>query len=303
MRSFRLALIALTAIPNIAAAGQDRPVLQKVSLDGVINQDTDDTLAFTPDGNTVFFDRSEGSHKTVMVSHLVGGRWSSAQVATFSGRWFDQDPIVSPDGRYILFNSDRPPHPGASPLVQTYFSKTGAPGSNIWRVDRKAGGWGEPRRLGPAINSDVFIDFASIAGNGALYFMRFDAATRTMQLWRAGLRGGKYERPKRVLLGDPAVSIHDPAVASDESFIVFDYGRVTGGLGRLSIAFRQGDHWTGPRDLGDVVNRDIPWGAHLAPDGRSAFVTGQSGIWRLDLRPWLEKASGMPSPPRPSGSK
>jgi hypothetical protein len=288
MRLFPTIVITVAAALTLAAGESKRPPTEKMSLDGIIDQDTDDTLAFTPDGDTIFFDRSAGPHKTIMVSHRVSGHWSKPEVASFSGQWFDQDPVVSPDGRYLLFNSDRPPHPGDKPLVQTYFSKTGAPGSNIWRVDRKGSGWGEPRWLGAAINSDVFIDFASIAGNGALYFMRFDAPNRTMQLWRAEYRRGNSRAPKRVIIGSPTVSIHDPAVAADESFIVFDYGKVTGGLGRLSVAFRQGSHWTAPVDLGDRVNADLPWGAHLSPDGQSAFVTGKSGIWRLDLKPWLQ---------------
>lgn len=280
---------ATAASLALAAAGQQPREMQKVSLGGIINQETDDTLAFTPDGKTVFFDRSEGSRKTIMVSRKIQGRWSEAEVASFSGQWFDQNPIVSPDGRYLLFNSNRPPQPGGRPLVQTYFSKSAAPGSNIWRVDRRTNGWGQPRWLGARINSDVFIDFASIAGDNAIYFMRVDVQNRVMQLWRANYRHGDYTPPERVLLGDPMVSIHDPAVASDQSFIVFDYGRVTGGLGRLSIAFRDGGHWSDPIDLGDLVNADIPWGAHLSPNQRSAYVTGQSGIWRLDLTPWLNR--------------
>jgi Tol biopolymer transport system component len=83
-----------------------------ITLDGIIHPDSDDTLAFTPDGNTVFFDRSNGPHKTIMVSHKVNGHWSKPQIAGFSGHWFDQDPVVSPDGSYLLFNSDRPATPG-----------------------------------------------------------------------------------------------------------------------------------------------------------------------------------------------
>ena len=83
------------------------------------------------------------------------------------------------------------------------------------------------------------------------------------------------------------MSTHDPAVAPDQSFIVFDYGKVKGGLGRLCIAFREGDHWSRPIDLGDAVNRDLPWGAHLAPDGHTLYVTAQSGIEQFPLEPWL----------------
>ena len=290
-----LSILVLCAAATLTAGVEPATApasLEKMSLDGVINQDSDDTLAFTPDGNTVFFDRSEGSHKTIMVSRHMAGRWTPAEVASFSGHWFDQDPVVSPDGRYMLFNSDRPTPQTAAPLVQTYFSKTGAPGSNIWRVDRKSAGWGQPTWLGPNINNDVFVDFAGIAGDNTLYFMRFDATDRVMQLWRAAYRGGAYGAAQRVALGDPMVSIHDPAIAKDQSFIVFDYGKVKGGLGRLSIAFRRGAGWTAPIDMGDAANADLPWGSHLSLDQRSVYVTGQSGIWRLSLDPWLKGRHG-----------
>jgi hypothetical protein len=84
-----------------------RPQCQRrLTLGGIINQDSDDTLAFAPDGNTVFFDRSESPRKTIMVSHRINGHWSPPQAASFSGRWFDQDPLVAPNGRFLLFNSD-----------------------------------------------------------------------------------------------------------------------------------------------------------------------------------------------------
>lgn len=260
-----------------------------VTLDGILDKENDDTLAFTPDGDTVFFDRSSGKHKTIMVSHRINGHWSAPQTASFSGQWFDQDPVVAPDGSFLLFNSDRPVSTGGKPLTQNYFGggQTG-PGANIWRVDRKGDGWSEPVWLSPTINSDVFIDFASLATDGTLYFMKFDAAARTMHLWRSQFKNGTYLTPEFVTLGDPAESIHDPAVAPDQSFIVFDYGKVKGGLGRLSIAFREGDHWGKRIDLGEDLNKDLPWGSHLDPDGRTIYFTGNSGIQKYSLAPWLD---------------
>jgi hypothetical protein len=262
-----------------------------VTLGGIIHSDSDDTLAFTPDGKTVFFDRSEGRRKTIMVSHRTGSRWSPPRVASFSGRWFDQDPVVAPDGSYLLFNSDRPTRPGGKPLVQNYFTGGPGPGSNIWRADRKGNAWGKPVWLGSRINDDVFVDFASIAADGTLYFMRWDPSGRAMQFWCSNYRNGEYLQPERVILGDPSISLHDPAIAPDQSFILFDFGKVKGGLGRLSIAFRDGKHWGRPIDLGDSINADLPWGSHLGPDGRTAYFTGASGIWRLSLSPWLDAHS------------
>lgn len=272
-----------------AAADMATSAPDRVTLGGILHADSDDTLAFTLDGNTVFFDRSEGPRKTIMVSHKVDGRWSTPAVASFSGHWFDQDPVIAPDGSYLLFNTDRPVTRGGKPLVQDYFGNhQPAPGSNIWKVERKGDGWGAPVWLGPVINDDVFVDFASIAADGTLYFIRRDKATRVMHTYRSEYRDGKYLPPVRAGLGDPAISTHDPAVAPDQSFIVFDYGEVKGGLGRLCIAFREGDHWGKPVDLGDAVNTDIPWGSHIALDGRSVYFTGQTGIWHLSLEPWLD---------------
>ncbi len=107
-----------------------------------------------------------------------------------------------------------------------------------------------------------------------------------MHIWRARYRDGKYLAPERAGLGDPAVLAHDPAATPDQSFIVFDYGKVKG-LGRLCIAFREGNHWSKPLDLGDAVNKDIPWGSHVNFAGDAVYFTGNTGIYRLSLMPWL----------------
>ena len=265
----------------------------RVALGGIIHSDSDDTLAFTPDGNTVFFDRSSGRHKTIMVAHRYAGRWSAPTVASFSGHWFDQDPVVAPNGSYLLFDSDRPVAPGGKPLRQNYFRGGAGPGSNIWRVDRHGNRWGKPKRLASLINSDVFIDFPSIAADSTLYFMRWDKKARVMHIMRSEYRGGRYLPPEPAGLGLPSVSKHDPAVAPDQSFIVFDYGKTKGGLGRLSIAFREHGGWSKPIDLGDLVNSDMPWGSHLAPNGYTVYFTGNSGIWRLSLMVWLRRHNGQ----------
>lgn len=289
---------ALVTIMFVATSAFAGVVAVPVTLGGVIHSDSDDTLAFTPDGSTVFFDRSEGPHKTVMIAHRVANHWSKPEVASFSGQWFDQDPVVSPDGSYMLFNSDRPTQPGGKPLTQNYFGGgVTAPGANIWRVDRTTHGWGKPVWLGAIVNSDVFIDFASIASDNTLYFMRWNAEGKAMQFWRSAYKNGQYQSPERVILGKPSETLHDPAIAPDQSFIVFDSGRIKGGLGRLKIAFRDGDHWGEPIDLGDDLNKDLPWGSHLAPDGHNVYVTGNSGIWQISLDPWLKASRNNERPP------
>lgn len=59
---------------------------------------SDASPAFTPDGRTVFFTHVVGSAHTIIVSHLIEGRWSMPTVALFSGTWRDIEPAMAPDG-------------------------------------------------------------------------------------------------------------------------------------------------------------------------------------------------------------
>lgn len=276
------------ALSAFTAAAPTTP--ERVTLGGIIRPASDDTLAFTPDGNTVFFDRSEGKHKTIMVARRISGRWSAPEVAGFSGRWYDQDPALSPDGSTIVFSSDRPATPGGNRQVRMVDGKP-RHGANLWKVVRKGSGWGKPVWLGAAVNAEPFLVSPSIASDGTLYFIRRDD-DHAMHIFSSRLQDGKYQAPVRVPLGDPATSTHDPAIAPDGSFIVFGYGKTVAGLGRLCIAFREGGHWSKPIDLGDAVNSVGPWGSHVMPDGHTLTFTGTSALYRLSLQPWLSRRGG-----------
>ena len=101
-------------------------------------------------------------------------------------------------------------------------------------------------------------------------------------LYRSQYRDGTYQPPVEVKLGDQAAHQLDPAIAPDESFIVFDANYAhKDPPDRLYIAFREGDHWGAPVDLGDEVNKASPWGSHLGPDHRTLYFSSTRGV-RVD---------------------
>ncbi|MFL6602587.1 MAG: TolB family protein [Steroidobacteraceae bacterium] len=315
MRSLPLIPVVVTCllISNGACATEETPkdttpAHPAIFAPGVISGPADDAdAAFAPDGNTVFFARNS----TVLVSHKSGSLWSRPQIAPFSGQWADRQPTMAPDGSFIVFVSNRPVESGAG----TH------PAGNLWRVNRQGRGWSEPLHLPATVNSDASIWAPSIAGDGSLYFIK--KVGPIFRLWRSQYRDGNYEMAVPVSFGDSTTQDVDPAVAPDESFIVF--ASMHPGPDqheRLFIAFRATGGWGKPIDLGDAVNGS---GANdnneprLGPDRQTLYFStdhaaaikfprtqeqaqkdleriqswdnGSQNIWSVTLLPWLNAHS------------
>jgi hypothetical protein len=296
------------------------PVVPEIFSPGVISAASNvNAITFAPDGSAAWFDEVAGGGSTIMESHRVGGEWTPPRIAAFSGQWRDLDPAMSPDGSFIVFCSNRPASPGGRALDMTTFDgrvRAGM-GGHLWRVDRTPAGWGEPVLLPPEINDDARLFSPSVVNGGSLYYQHPDAQSRTVHLMRSQYAGGHYLRPVPVVVGPREADERDPAVAPDESFIVYSSKRPPASPdARLVIAFRTGERWGEPIDLGDGVNRDGAEGAHLGPDGRTIYIdsaatfeatwprtreqtqrdlerarlwdNGNSHLWSFSLTPWLE---------------
>lgn len=120
-------------------------------------------ITFSRDGKTAYFAASDGffpitRSASIYVTRYRTGRWSTPQLAPFSGRFPDMDPALSPDGRRLYFTSIRPV--AGTPRVDT----------DPWYVDRTPAGWSEPIHLGPEINTEDDELYASVDDAGTLYF-------------------------------------------------------------------------------------------------------------------------------------
>ena len=186
---------------------------------------------------------------------------------------------MAPDGSYLLFISNRPAATGGKPLDGFYNGQPQvAAGGNIWRVDRTATGWGEPQRLPDVVNSNNSIYSPSVVGDGSIYFMQPTGSGTRFHLFRAQRTGGAYAPPVAVPIAtDTATGDYDPAVARDESFMVFSSSRLREKGTSLFIAFRRNGTWDTPAFMGDVVSE--PGGnnieARLSPDNRTLYFSSR----------------------------
>lgn len=293
----------------------------KLFAPGTISGPADDlSPAFSPDAKTVYFTRGNNAASTIMKSTLAGGRWSTPAIAAFSGQWSDFEPTMAPDGSFLVFASNRPSIEGQGVIDGTFNGKTyPGGGGNLWRVERKGDGWENPKRLPDTVNQGTAVFSPSIAADGSLYFMRAHETTGTFHLFRSQFRSGTYLAPQPVGVGDATTEEVDPAVAPDESYLVYSANHpAKHDQKRLYIAFRSANGWDMPQDLGDEVNEagsNIE--ARLGADHRTLYFStntvppvslprtrrqaeknltdmivwanGKENIWYVSLGPWLDK--------------
>jgi len=127
------------------------------------------TVAITPDGKRMYFDRNDyykGKYKksteginqiNMYTAELVDGSWKDIQPASVNNDEYSEgQPALSPDGNTLYYSSDVPGGKGGADLYKVSVNKDGS--------------LGLPKRLGDNINTEGSEVFPFVDANGTLYF-------------------------------------------------------------------------------------------------------------------------------------
>lgn len=252
------ASISPFALCDSTLAQKDLPdTTAQVFLPGIVSTPAQEYgLTVTEDWTEIYFTRSEGDQSTIMMMTCTDRGPRQPVAAPFSGRFIDGHPCLLPGGHSMVFVSRRPCS-GAKQAL------------NPWMVERTDAGWSAPRSLGrPVIDQTVHAP--SISSVGTIY------ASGIIKL-RESEEG---YLPAESL--SPEIEGYSPAVAADESFLVFGVRR-RGGFGGtdLYVVFADYDgHWGEPQNLGPGVNTEHVEGSPtLSLDGRYLFFSRHQDIW------------------------
>jgi hypothetical protein len=237
----------------------------------------DGAPTFSRDGHVLYFERSYAKRALIFESRLAGTQWSKPRVASFSGPWSDQQPALSPDGRFMIYASSRKRTSAANPSgpLESY--------NNLWRVDRTASGWSAPVRLPDAVNISTLVFKPSIASNGDLYFMSAASSGPDgprWRLYRSAWSDGAYQLAQPLSFSDSAHTDVDPYIAPDQSYLVFSSsGRRSPDdkHEHLFVSIREGSAWQTPRPLryaGDDWGAD-DGEAQVGADGKTLYFTSE----------------------------
>lgn len=255
-------------------------------------------IAIAPDGKEIYFCVNAGGYTfaTILVTRLRDGAWGAPEVLEHmeDPRWVNGEPCLSADGSRLFFYSNRPDP-----------SKSEEKGDDdIWVMERRGDGWGEPRNLGEPVSSAAPEFFPSLTRDGTLYFTRREPSG-VEHIFRSRLRDGRYQEaeklPAQVNSGQTRFNAF---VAPDEGWIIVPtFGRPDSlGATDYYICFRsRDDTWSEAVNMGAVINSrgGNEYSASLSPDGKYLFFMSSRvpprEQWPAKLSAaWLQRLAAEP---------
>lgn len=207
------------------------------------------------DGNEAYFTVQSplGELSAIAKMKRVDAVWQKPELASFSGKYEDLEPFLSPAGLRLYFASNRP-LTGEGPEKDF----------DIWYVERTdlEGKWGEPIPIGAPVNTTHNEFYPSVSENNNLYFTSDRPGSKGKDdvffSPEASGENGKYLEPQS--LGKTVNSEgyeFNAYVSPDESFLIFSgYNREDGlGSGDLYISYRDEEgNWSVAVNLGENIN-------------------------------------------------
>ncbi|SHG33657.1 PD40 domain-containing protein [Flagellimonas flava] len=209
-------------------------------------------FSMTQEGTEAYF-TIQSQHEEVSVisvSLKKDGDWQKPEIASFSGKYKDIEPFLSPDGLRLYFVSNRP-------LDEEGETKD----FDIWYVDRadKNAKWSEPINLGAPVNTEYNEFYPAVATNGNLYYTcDGPEAMGKDDIFFSAFENGSYSKP--VALGEAVNSEgfeYNAYISRGDTFLIFGgYNREDGlGSGDMYISFKDTDgNWSKAAPLPQPLN-------------------------------------------------
>ena len=214
-----------------------------------------------------YFNRTDSSRAYIelLYSERKKKVWQNPVPIHFSDTSFrDVDPFITAKGDLLYFSSDR-----TSPGLPA--------GYNIWYSSQQDGEWGDPRALDTLINTTHDEVYCSLTLNGSIYFARFEG--NQSHIYFARFQDNRFSAPVRlnIPIAD-TIRINNPAIAPDESYILFVSTQL-GGIRNPDIYISRkigANSWSTPGNLGHKVNNDsVEFAPFISHDQKWLYFTSE----------------------------
>ncbi len=252
------------------------------------------SIGFSPDGNTLYFtlphreyleaqgiEIDENTPRlAIYTAQKTQKGWSNPTLVPFAGRYKEYEPTLSPDGKIMLFNSDRPKS-GTDPVEL----------NNLWYSRMKNGVWQEPQHLPGIYAESKEVSYATITKKNDLYFVteREIEGKKRYSVFYTKFKGEKTPPEQKIL--ELPFGIGDPWVAPDGRYLIctkFDNDRWRETCD-LYYSIRKDKKWTEPKELPFLNGEGADFAVAISPDEKWLYYRRERKIWKVPFVPILEK--------------
>jgi TolB protein len=228
---------------NVSGIWVTAPYEEESRAQEVLKTSLPERVAWTPDGKLVYASRT-GESWDIWTSNRDGSQTKQLTADTF----IDQQPSVSIDGRYVVFQSNR------------------SGSRNLWRIDIDGTNLKQ-------LTDGRFIDQSPVCSVDGRFVIFTSDRSGTQTIWRVGIDGGA---PVQVT-NHPS---QYPMVSPDGKFIAYFYvDERVNNQPKIAIIPFEGGEVTKTIDLPASVQAiEFSW----TPDGRSiAYADNASGFFNI----------------------
>ncbi|HEU4434980.1 MAG TPA: protein kinase, partial [Pyrinomonadaceae bacterium] len=149
----------------------------------ILKTNLPETVAWTPDGRIVYASRT-GENWDIWIANRLGTEARQLTIDTY----VDQQPSVCPDGRYIVFQSNR------------------SGGRNIWRMDADGA---NPKQL----TTGTYVDSAPVCSPDGSSVVFMSERSGKSSVWKVGIDGGAPQQLTNRVSQTPTISPDGKSIA------------------------------------------------------------------------------------------
>ena len=220
------------------------------------------TPTISPDCKEIYWPSKD--RENILVSKLNNGKWSDPTVFSVLKGFKADCPVISPDGKRMLFNSRHP-------IDDNDLN----PSEKVWFIERKGDEWSTPKPLCHEINADHLHWQVSIDLQGNVYFGSERSGSKGKDdIYVSRYIDGTCSHP--VSMSDSInTELHEstPFIAPDGQYIIFSRTVRNKWKNDLYISYKIKDKgWTKAINLGSQINTELSEGCpYITPDGQYLF--------------------------------
>ena len=228
--------------------------------------------SITPDGDEIYFViySNDHSYSTIVYSQYLKNEWRKPEIVSFSGKYSDGSPALSPDGLVLFFSSRRP--------VDNSVNVNSS--NDLWYVERTNEEWGQPIRLPEGINTRYNEFSPSVDENGNLYFCsNRPGGLGDMDVYFSEFTAGVYKEP---ILLDSTINTQyhegNVGVSPDGTLLLVMVQHKPGDLGYDDIHYslKKKGEWIQAKNIGSIINTySYDFSPKISPDGQMLYFSSR----------------------------